>query len=120
MILRGRVIYPGRVEGKVVKCDRPVVILGDVNERKGYVERCGCIKDKIWVFPRGAGSTVGSYTIYALRYYGNAPRAIILREAEPIVAAGVIMAEIPTVDRIDISKIENGMKIKVDGGRVII
>ncbi len=120
MILRGRIIYPGTIEGVVVKCDRPVVILGDVNEKKGYVEGCGYIKDKIWVFPRGVGSTVGSYTIYALRYYGNAPRGIILEEAEPIVAAGVIMAEIPTVDRIDISKIKNGMRIKIDGDKVIL
>ena len=115
MILRGRSIYNGKAEGYVLKCPRPVVILGDVDEKRGYVENCGYVKDKILVFPRGVGSTVGSYTIYGLRYYGTAPKAIILEEAEPIVAAGVIMAEIPTVDRIDISRIKNGSRVKVDG-----
>ena len=115
MILRGRSIYNGKAKGYVLKCAHPVVILGDVDEKRGYVENCGYVKDKILVFPRGVGSTVGSYTIYGLRYYGTAPKAIILEEAEPIVAAGVIMAEIPTVDRIDISRIKNGSQVKVDG-----
>ena len=115
MILRGRVIYGGRADGTALKCLHPVVILGDMDEKKGYVENCGYVKDKILVFPRGAGSTVGSYTIYGLRYYNKAPRAIVLERAEPIVAAGVIMAEIPTVDRIDISKIKNGSRIRVYG-----
>ncbi len=118
MILRGRVIYGGKAEGEVLKCPHPIVILGDLDEKRGYVENCGYIKDKILVFPRGAGSTVGSYTIYGLRYYDTAPKAIILEKAEPIVAAGVIMAEIPTVDGIDISKIKNGSQIKI-GGEVV-
>ena len=120
MILRGRSIYNGKAEGYVLKCPRPIVVLGDVDEKRGYVENCGHIKDKILVFPRGAGSTVGSYTIYGLRYYGTAPKAIILEEAEPIVAVGVIMAEIPTVDKIDISNIKNGSHVKVDGNIVEI
>ncbi len=120
MILCGRSIYNGKAEGYVLKCPRPIVVLGDVDEKRGYVENCGYIKDKILVFPRGAGSTVGSYTIYGLRYYGTAPKAIILEEAEPIVAVGVIMAEIPTVDMINISDIKNGSHVKVDGNIVEI
>lgn len=120
MILCGRSIYNGKAEGYVLKCPRPIVVLGDVDEKRGYVENCGYTKDKILVFPRGAGSTVGSYTIYGLRYYGTAPKAIILEEAEPIVAVGVIMAEIPTVDMINISDIKNGSHVKVDGNIVEI
>ncbi len=117
MIIKGRSIVDGNVEGEVVKFDRPIVILGDINEKEGTILGRE-IKDKIVVFPRGAGSTVGSYTIYGLRYYGNAPRAFVLKEAETIVAAGVIMAEIPTVDMIDIEKIKDGSIIRVKGDSV--
>ena len=120
MIIHGKVIYPGVVEGEAVKCEKPVVILGDVDAKKGTVEGCGKVKDKILVFPRGAGSTVGSYTIYALRYYNTAPAGIIVENAEPIVVAGSIIAEIPTVDSIDISLIKPGMLVKIEKDRVII
>lgn len=112
MILRGRAIVEGNVEGTVVKFDRPIVILGDVNEKDGTILGKK-VKGKIVVFPRGAGSTVGSYTIYGLKYYGNEPLAFVLEEAETIVAAGAIMANIPTLDKIDISKIKNGERIRV-------
>ncbi|MCD6370950.1 MAG: DUF126 domain-containing protein [Thermoplasmata archaeon] len=119
MILRGRVIVRGKAEGYVVKCDKPVVILGDINEREGTA--CGkSVVNKIFVFPCGAGSTVGSYTIYGLRYYGNAPAGMILQEAETIVTAGAIIAEIPTVDRIEISKIKEGDYVRMEDGIVEI
>jgi predicted aconitase with swiveling domain len=119
MILWGRSIVDGVADGEVVKFEKPIVILGDVDERRGTILGRD-VKDKIVVFPRGAGSTVGSYTIYGLVYYKNAPKAFILEEAETIVAAGAIIAEIPTVDRIDISKIEDGSRVRVEGDKVIL
>ncbi|AGB04055.1 hypothetical protein AciM339_0157 [Aciduliprofundum sp. MAR08-339] len=119
MILRGRTILEGNVEGTVVKFDKPIVILGDVNEKEGTILGKE-IKGKIVVFPRGAGSTVGSYTIYGLKYYGNEPLSFILQEAETIVAAGAIMANIPTLDRIDTSKIKDGDRVRVSGNIVEI
>ncbi|NPA75012.1 MAG: DUF126 domain-containing protein [Euryarchaeota archaeon] len=119
-MMRGRAIFSGTAEGEVVKCARPVVILGDIDPRAGTVEGCGSIAGKIFVFPRGAGSTVGSYTLYALRYYGTAPAAIIVEEAEPIVVAGAIISEIPTVDGIDISVLKTGMRVRVKNNEVEI
>jgi len=118
VILHGRAIYSGIAEGEAIKCPNPIVILGDINAERGTVEGCGSIKDKILVFPRGAGSTVGSYTLYGLRYYGTAPAGMIVEKAEPIVVAGAIIAEIPTVDNIDINKIRNGMLIKIKDNEV--
>ena len=112
MILRGRSIVGGIARGKVVKIEKPVVILGDVNEREGTVLGRP-IKGKILVFPRGAGSTVGSYTLYGLKYYNKSPAGMILEEAETIVAAGAIIADIVTVDQIDISKINDGDIVEI-------
>jgi predicted aconitase with swiveling domain len=117
MILKGRCIVEGDVIGEVVKFSDPIVILGDINEKEGKILDRD-IKGKIVVFPRGAGSTVGSYTIYGLKYYGTAPKAFILQEAETIVAAGAIMANIPTVDKIDISQIKDGAKVRIKGNIV--
>ncbi len=103
----------------MIKCNRAVVILGDIDPKTGYVEGCGNIKGKIFVFPRGAGSTVGSYTLYALRYYGTAPLAMVVAEAEPIVVAGAIIGEIPTVDGIDISLFKTGDYVRVDKNSII-
>ena len=119
MILKGRSIVNGYAEGEVVKFDKPLIILSDIDEKRGKILGRE-IKGKIVVFPWGAGSTVGSYTIYGLKYYGNSPKAFIFKKAENIAAAGVIIANIPTVDKIDISKIKDGDYVIIRGNEVEI
>ncbi|MGB9636710.1 MAG: aconitase X swivel domain-containing protein, partial [Thermoplasmata archaeon] len=50
-----------------------------------------------------------------LKKYGKAPLAIVNQKMETIVATGVILAGIPAVDTIDISKIDEGINLVVDG-----
>ncbi|MEN3057282.1 MAG: DUF126 domain-containing protein, partial [Candidatus Methanosuratincola petrocarbonis] len=76
------------------------------------------VTNRVLVFPKGKGSTVGSYVIYQLRRNGHAPAAIINVETEAIIAAGCILAEIPLVDRLDadpIAEIRSGDWVEVDG-----
>ena len=70
-------------------------------------------------FPHGKGSTVGSYVLYALRYNGKAPAALVNREAEPIIVVGAIIAGIPMMDRPEpaIDRIPAGTRVTVDGGK---
>ena len=75
-----------------------------------------CVKDKILVFPYGKGSTVGSYVIYGLKKNGVAPKAIVNKETETIVATGAILAGIVCVDGIDIEKIKDGDYIIIEAG----
>jgi predicted aconitase with swiveling domain len=74
------------------------------------------------VFPCGKGSTVGSYVIYGLKKNGVAPKGIINKETETIVATGVILAGIPCVDKIDIDNIKDGdtVLLDADSGKVEI
>ena len=44
-----------------------------------------------------------------------APKAMVNIRCEPIIAVGAIIAEIPTIDRTDISMIRNGDLVEVDG-----
>jgi hypothetical protein len=76
-----------------------------------------CIAGTVLAFPYGKGSTVGSYVLYALSRNGLAPAAIINAEAEPIIATGAIIGEIPMVDRIDIplAELKDGTRVTVNG-----
>jgi hypothetical protein len=76
----------------------------------------------VLVFPKGKGSTVGSYVIYGLQANGKAPAAIVNIQTETIVATGAILAKIPMVDEVDIGVIRTGDRVTVDGdkGEVIV
>jgi predicted aconitase with swiveling domain len=70
--------------------------------------------------PSGKGSTVGSYVLYSLKKAEKAPVAIINKETDPVIAVGSIISEIPTVDGIDIEKIQTGQRVEVDADRGIV
>ncbi|KYC54443.1 MAG: hypothetical protein AMQ74_00048 [Candidatus Methanofastidiosum methylothiophilum] len=126
MILKGRKISKGIAEGEVLKSTSPISFLGGIDPKTGIVLDKNSnafgksIKDKIFVFPMGKGSTVGSYVIYQLKKNGVAPIAIINKEAETIVAVGAIISDIPMVDKIELDILEDGKKIRVDGDRGIV
>ena len=119
MILKGRVIKEGEVIGEALVSHEPIGFLGGVDPETGRIIEKNhplkgeSVKGKILVFPYGKGSTVGSYIIYRMKKKGTAPVAIINKECEPIIAVGAIIADIPCIDRIDISKIKTGDRIKI-------
>ena len=126
MILRGRAIYPGKARGVALVSHEPLSFYGGIDMKTGIVierehELEGkSVKDKILIFPQGKGSTVGSYVIYGLKKNGVAPKAIINEEMETIVATGCILAGIVAMDKIDISKIKTGDKIRIDAERGVV
>jgi hypothetical protein len=126
IVLNGRVIKAGRGEGRALVSSEPIGFLGGVDPDTGIVLEPGhplqgqSMADKVLVFPTGKGSTVGSYTILRLRRGGHGPVAMINAESEAIVAVGAIIADIPMVDRIDISLIRDGDRVVVEDGKVTI
>lgn len=118
--MKGRKIFPGKAEGEAIVTSQPVSFFGGVDPDTGIIAEQGhelegrSISGKIFVFPQGKGSTVGSYTMYQLKKNGKAPLAIINRETETVVAVGAIISEIPCVDKIDISGIKTGDILSVD------
>jgi len=79
-----------------------------------------CITNRVLIFPGGKGSTVGSYVLYQLKKYGKSPNAMINRRADPLVAVGAIIAEIPVVDSLETDPIEGGLikdgeEVRVNG-----
>ncbi|ACS33621.1 DUF126 domain-containing protein [Thermococcus gammatolerans] len=120
MKLRGRKVVGGKAEGELIVSKKPLSFLGGVDPETGIVTdaesdiRGQSIAGKILAFPRGKGSTVGSYVIYALKKNGKAPKAIIVGEAETIVATGAIIAGIPMVQGIDVSKLKTGQRVRIN------
>ena len=118
--MSGRMISPGTAEGDVLVTAEPMGFYGGVDPKNGEIidkshELFGQnVKGKILMFPCGKGSTVGSYVIYGLMKYGNAPAAIVNEETETIVAVGVILSGIPCIDGIEISQYKSGERVKVD------
>ncbi len=118
--MKGRTISPGKVEGVAIVSSEPIGFYGGIDAKTGIVIEKGHplegqkVTGKILVFPCGKGSTVGSYVIYGLAKNGVAPAGIINKETETIVATGVILAGIPCIDKIDISKIKTGDKLVLD------
>lgn len=122
MILTGRTIYPGQAEGPALVTSQAISFFGGVDPESGVVVERGhelegqSIAGKILVFPRGKGSTVGSYTLYRLKKAGLAPAAIINSECETITAVGCIIAEIPCLDQINLQVIQSGAQVWLDAG----
>jgi len=118
--MKGRMISPGKTEGIAIVSEEPIGFYGGIDAKTGIVIEKGhplegkSVTGKILVFPCGKGSTVGSYVIYGLKKNGVAPKGIVNKETETIVATGVILAGIPCVDQIDIDKIQDGDIIVLD------
>ena len=123
MKLKGRKISGGKARGIALVSRKSLSFLGGVDPETGVIKdtesdiKGESIRGKILVFPRGKGSTVGSYVIYQLKKNGVAPAAIVVEEAETIVATGAIIAGIPMVDKVDIDKIKTGQFVEVDADK---
>lgn len=126
MILEGRIIKYGKVEGEALVSDQPIGFFGGIDPNTGLVIEKGHplegknINGKILVFPTGKGSTVGSYVLYRMKKNGVAPIAIINEECEPIVAVGAIISDVTCIDKINIKEIKNGDKVRIEGEKVIV
>jgi predicted aconitase with swiveling domain len=123
---KGRLISKGKGEGEALVTSQPISFYGGVDPNTGVVIEKGhellgqSVKGKILVFPTGKGSTVGSYTLYRMKKNGTAPAGMVNRECETVVAVGAIISEIPCVDKVDISKIKAGDKVRVENGVISI
>src|SRR2546422_8296396 len=123
MRLRARGIVPGRASGTAITSLAPFSFVGGVDPANGSIldhatgiagER---LEGRVFAFPTGKGSTVGSYILYGLRKRGHGPAAIVNRRADAVVAVGATLAGIPMVDRVDVGGLRKGDRMVVDGGR---
>ncbi len=117
-----KILVAGKVQGIVLKSEKPINFLGTVDKKTGVISDKNhdlfekSIKDTILVFPSGVGSSVGAYTIYSIKSNNTAPLAMICQKVDLTVVTGCALANIPLIIISDeeFSSINNGMKISLD------
>ena len=117
-----KIIVSGKVQGIVLKSEKPINFLGTVDKKTGIISDKThdlfekSIKDIILVFPSSVGSSVGAYTIYSIKSNNTAPFAMICKKADLTVVTGCALANIPLIIISDeeFSSINNWMKISLD------
>ena len=123
MIIKGRKISSGKAEGEAIVCKGPFSFLGDLDPMTGIFSVKGHelegqnLAGKIFIFTTGKGSTAGSSIAFQAKLKGTAPAGMICLEVEPILAAAVIAAKIPMVDKLDqnpVEVIKTGDWVKLD------
>jgi hypothetical protein len=129
--IKGRVLVKGMARGLALVTKEPLSFLGGVDPKTGIVVEHGhelegsTVTNRILVFPYGKGSTVGSYTLFAMSKQGTKPAGIVNRRSETIIAAGCVLADIPLMDNLEkdpIEIIQSGDLVTLDAenGFVII
>ncbi len=126
--MKCRAIVGGTGEGEALVTRQPINFLAMIDPTSGDVtdeshELHGRkIADKILIFPNAIGSSVGAYSIYALRINGVAPRAVICGRADITTASGCAIACIPLVDKAEgeIFSVRAGSRVRVDAGKSTI
>ncbi|MEB3765587.1 MAG: DUF126 domain-containing protein [Desulfurococcales archaeon] len=109
-------ILPGEFTGEIVKVER-LSFYGEVDAKQGKLYDGRSIKGKVLVIMSSRGSTVGSYIIYGLKYYGNQPLGIVMVKSEPIVIVGSIISGIPLFEGLPVdvfNKLRDGCIMSVD------
>jgi hypothetical protein len=126
--IKGRAISRGEAEGEVIISHKNFSFLGDVDVETGIVvaedsDISGkSISGKIFIFPYGRGSTVGSYSLLSMKKNGVSPAGIINVESEAVVAVGAIISSIPLIDKLEknpFGVFRDGDFIKIRGEYVI-
>lgn len=122
MHINCRKIVAGSGEGEALVTKQAINFLAMIDLKSGIVkaeshELYGkSIANKILVFPNAAGSSVGAYSIYALKMNNVSPKAMICNKADITIASGCAIANIPLADKpsADIFAIKSGAKVKVN------
>ncbi|MEM2760060.1 MAG: DUF126 domain-containing protein [Nitrososphaerales archaeon] len=121
MRVRVRRIVSGSAEGEALVTKQAINFLAMIDLENGVVkdkkhELFGkSIANKVLIFPNATGSSVGAYSIYALKINGVAPKAMLCNKADITTASGCAISNIPLADRpdTDISTFRSRSKVKI-------
>ncbi|MFH1435823.1 MAG: aconitase X [Pseudomonadota bacterium] len=124
--LQGRVICEGKARAQAVTCGQPLSFFGGVDPDRGIVVEKGhelegrSVGGAVLVFPRGKGSTVGSYVLQRMAKNSTSPAAMVLDQCDSVIAVGAVISQIPCVDKVDINLIHCGDEVEINGGEITV
>jgi predicted aconitase with swiveling domain len=97
-VSEGRTLVAGRASGLTLVLEEPLSFWGGIDPATGalidthHPQQGASVTGRILVMPSGRGSSSSSYVLAESIRAGTAPAAILLREADGIVALGAIVA----------------------------
>ncbi len=121
-----RVLVGGSAEGPALVLDEPLSFWGGVDPATGLVidvhhpQRGASVAGRVLVMRSGRGSSSSSSVLAEAIRAGTAPAAIVLLEADAIVALGAIVARelygatIPVVVAASLDRVRDGTRVRVD------
>jgi predicted aconitase with swiveling domain len=127
-VIEGRTLARGVATGEVVVLEEPLSFWGGVDAREGIVvsehhPQFGILlRERVLVMPSGRGSSSSSSVLAEAIRLGTAPAGILLREVDPIIVLGAVVAqelygvELPVValDEEDHRSLSQGDVVSVD------
>jgi predicted aconitase with swiveling domain len=127
-VIKGRTLARGVATGEVVVLEEPLSFWGGVDAREGTVvskhhPQFGILlRERVLVMPSGRGSSSSSSVLAEAIRLGTAPAGILLREVDPIIVLGAVVAqelygvELPVValDEEDYRSLRQGDVVSVD------
>lgn len=129
IVLRGRPVIAGVVEGEALVSAESLSGWGGVDPRTGTIIetrhplRGQSFRDKVLVFRGAKGSSGWSSMFHLCRLAGTAPRAIVFNEMTTKIALGAVVMRIPAVtglDRDPLDLVQTGDWVLVDGDRGLV
>jgi len=94
----GRVLVAGEAEGPLLRLAEPLSFWGGVDPASGRItqprhpDHGRCVAGTVLAMPRGIGSSSSSAVLLELIHHGCAPAALLMGEADAILALGVVVA----------------------------
>lgn len=129
MKIHAKTVMSGVAEGEALVSQTAISFTGGMDPETGIIREPGhelegqSVAGKILVFPAGKGSTTGSWQYYAAFKRGSAPKGIINRKAEGVVAISAIITGTPMVHELEqdpLAVIQTGDFVRIDADNGVV
>ena len=123
----GRTLVAGRAVGVALVLEEPLSFWGGLDPATGrlidvhHPQHGAVLTGRVLVMPAGRGSSSSSYVLAEAIRVGTAPAAIVLGEADAIVALGAIVARELYGTRVPVVRLGRDAFARIrDGGRLVV
>lgn len=131
--VRGRVLVAGEGEGPLLRLTHPISFWGGVDPVRGEIadprhpQHGASVAGTVLVVPSAVGSSSSSAIMLELLREGRAPAAVVMGEADAILALGVVVARelgydpIPVVEAAAdaFAGLDDGTRLRVTGDGIV-
>jgi len=128
VVLKGRVLVAGSAEGPLLRLTAPLSFWGGIDPKTGRVsdprhpQHGLSIAGTVLALPEPRGSSSSSAVMLELIARGLAPAAVLLGEADAILALGIVVAgemgygTLPALEVTDLHRLPEGtVRVATDG-----